>query len=149
MRGIKRIMALGWILSAWTAAAESPAETYRFFFGTNVYPAGILNAPRASIESDHPELFRPPAVGDAFAFRVYQGTALVRELVATVVSPAILECANGPEIAIHDDLRLDLLNDLYMTDVLHQSPQTLDEGPPLDPLPPPTFKVLEIRPAHP
>lgn len=149
MRRTKRIEAFGWILAALTASACGQTETFRFFFGTNAYPAAILDRPRLETEADHPELFLPPAIGDSFACRVYRDRALARELAGTVVSPTVLACANGPEIAVYDDLRIDLLRALYMTDVLHRSPQTLEEGPPWPPLPPPTFDVLEIRPAPP
>ena len=149
MNGIRHIAVGTGIWIALLSSAAGQTETAQFFFGAKVYPASVLDRPRAETEAQHPELFRPPAVGDAFAYRVFRGDVLLREIAGTVVSPTILECAEGPEISLHDDLRLDLLRALYLTDILHRSPQTLDEGPPLNPLPPPTFDVLEILPAHP
>ncbi len=131
------------------AAAGQPESSF-FVFGSNVCYAGILDEPRETIAARCPELFQPPAVGDAFAYRVFRGRDLLREISATVVSTNLLDCADGPEIAIHPgQLRLDLLRALYLTDALHRAPQTLDEGPPLETLPPPTFDALEILPAPP
>ncbi|NCC94152.1 MAG: hypothetical protein EOM10_12860 [Opitutae bacterium] len=125
--------------AAWLAAA-APPETGFFAFGANTYSAGILDLSREPTEARCPELFQPPAVGDAFAYRVFRGKELRREMTATVVSPHLLECADGPEIAIHPgQLRLDLLRALYLTDALHQTPQIL-EGPPADPVSKPVFK---------
>ena len=124
--------------AVWAAAllnvdAGQP-ETGFFAFGANAYAAGILDEPRENAEAQFPELFRPPAVGDAFAYRVFRGEELRREISATVVSTDLLDCADGPEIAIRPgDLRLDLLRALYLTDALHQTPQTLD-APPAAPL---------------
>lgn len=116
-------------------AAAAPPETRFFAFGANTYSAGILDEPRKRMEARCPELFQPPAVGDAFAYRVFRGKQLQREISATVVSANLLECADGPEIAIHPaQLRLDLLRALYLTDALHQTPQILDAPPAAPPL---------------
>ena len=150
MDGIRHIaVGMGfWIALLSSAAGQT--ETAQFGFGTNTYPASILDRPRVETEAKHPELFRPPAVGDAFAYRVFRGGVLLREIAGTVVSSNVLECADGPEIALHPgDLRLDLLRALYLTDVLHRSPQILDEGPPLKNPPPASIEILEIRPAAP
>ena len=120
--------------AAWLASA-SPPETGLFAFGANVYSAGILDEPRATIAAKCPELLRPPAVGDALAYRVFRGKDLQREISAAVAATDLLDCADGPEIAIHPgQLRLDLLRALYLTDALHQTPQTI-EGPPAAPPP--------------
>ena len=146
MNGIRHIAITTGIWAALLSTAAGQTETAQVSFGTHAYPAAILDQPRAETEAKHPELFRPPSVGDAFAYRVFRGDALLREIAGTVVSSNVLDCAAGPEIAIHPgDLRRDLLRDLYLTDVLHRSPQTLDEGPPLKTLPPPTFELREPR----
>ena len=150
MNGIRHIAITTGIWAALLSSAAGQTETAQVFFGANAYPAAVLDRPRAESEAKHPELFRPPSVGDTFAYRVFRGDALEREIAGTVVSADVLACADGPEIAIHPgDLRLDLLRDLYLTDVLHRSPQTLDEGPPLKTLPPPSFDAIEILPAPP
>ena len=150
MSGIRHIAVGTGIGIALLFSAAGQTETAQFGFGTNVYPASVLDRPRAETETQHPELFRPPAVGDAFAYRVSRDGAPVREIAGTVVSSNVLECADGPEIALHPgDLRLDLLRALYLTDVLHRSPQILDEGPPLKNPPPASIEILEIRPAAP
>lgn len=119
--------------------AAAQTETAGFQFGTHVYPAEILEEPRADVESRFPELGRPPAIGDAFAYRVANGAAPAREIAATVVATDVLECAAGPEIAIHPgELRLDLLRALYLTDILHHSPQILEDRP-SSPSPAPDF----------
>ena len=144
MNGIRHIAVAAGIGLALLSAAAGQTETALFLFGPNAYPGDLLDRPRPEAESRFPELFRPPAAGDAFAYRVLRGGTLVREIAATVVSSNVLACADGPEIALHPgDLRCDLLRDLYLTDALHRSPQTLDEGPPLDPAPPPTFEIWE------
>ena len=146
MDGIRHIAMKAGIGFALLSSAAGQTETAQVFFGTHAYPAAVLDQPRAETEAQHPELIRPPTLGDAFAYRVFRGDALAREIAGTVVSTNVLDCAAGPEIAIHPgDLRLDLLRALYLTDVLHRSPQTLDEGPPLNPLPPPTFEIREPR----
>ena len=131
--------------AVWTAVslvAVGQTETGLFAFGANMYSAGILDQPRERTEARCPELFRPPAVGDAFAYRVFRGPELQRGISAAVVATNLLDCADGPEIAIHPgELRLDLLRALYLTDVLHRSPQTLDEEPPLEPFLPPIFEI--------
>lgn len=136
--------------AVWTAAwlvAAGQTETGLFAFGANTYSAGILDQPRERTEARCPELFRPPAIGDAFAYRVFQSKKLQRVLSATVASPDRLDCADGPEIAIHPgQLRIDLLRSLYLTDALHQTPQTGSEERPS--LPPPQY-APEISPAHP
>ena len=127
--------------------AVGQTETGLFAFGANTYSAGILDEPRERTEARCPELIRPPAVGDAFAYRVFRGQELRREIAATVVASNLLDCADGPEIAIHPgQLRLDLLRALYLTDALHQTPQTCSEERPS--LPPPQY-VPKISPAHP
>ena len=144
MNGIRHIAAGTGIWFALLTAAPGQAESAQFFLGTNAYPASILDHPRSETEAQHPELFRPPNVGDAFAYRVFRGEELAREIAGTVVSATVLECADGPEIALHPgDLRLDLLRALYLTDILHRSPQTLDKEPPAEPYLPPTFKIFD------
>ena len=124
-----------WIAAGLAAAGQ--AETGLFAFGSATYPAGILDAPREQAEVRFPELFRPPAVGDALAYRVFRAATLQRELLAAVVSSNVLDCADGPEIAIHPgQRRLDLLRSLYLTDALHRAPQIHDEPPPAPSLPP-------------
>ena len=136
-------------IAAWTVAggcslAAAQTEPAVFQFGTHVYPAEILDEPRADVESRFPELGRPPDVGDAFAYRVANGAGPAREIAAVVVATDVLECATGPEIAIHPgELRFDLLRALYLTDVLHRSPQVGGEPP--SPLPPPISDVIEIQ----
>ena len=131
-------------------AAAAPPETRFFAFGANTYSAGILDEPPERAAARCPVLFQPPAVADAFAYRLFRRRGVRSEISATVVSTNLLECDDGPEIAIHPgQLRLDLLRALYLTDALHRAPQTLDEGPPLETLPPPTFDALEILPALP
>ena len=148
MNGIRHIAVKAGIGFALLSSAAGQTETAQVFFGTHAYPAAVLDQPRAETEAQHPELFRPPTLGDAFAYRVFRGDALAREIAGTVVATNVLDCADGPEIAIHPgDLRLDLLRALYLTDVLHRSPQILEEGPPLQTLPPSTFEVLDILPA--
>ena len=150
MSGIRHIAVGTGIWIALLCSAAGQTETAQFGFGTNAYPAAILDLPRAETETQHPELFRPPALGDAFAYRVFLGQELQREIAATVVSPTILDCTNGPEIALRPgDLRFDLLRALYLTDGLHRSPQILDEAPPLNPLPPASIEIMEIRPTAP
>jgi hypothetical protein len=132
------------------STAPGQTESAQFFFGTNADPASVLDRPRLETEAQHPELFHPPNVGDACACRAFRGEELAREIAGTVVSATVLECADGPEIALHPgDLRLDLLRALYLTDVLHRSPQTLDEEPPSEPFLPPTFEVPECAPTNP
>ena len=150
MNGIRHIAVKAGIGFALLSSAAGQTETAQVFFGTHAYPAAVLDHPRAETEAQHPELIRPPTLGDAFAYRVFRGDALAREIAGTVVSTNVLDCAAGPEIAIHPgDLRLDLLRALYLTDVLHRSPQILDEGPPLKNPPPASIEILEIRPAAP
>ena len=125
------------------AAAGQPESSF-FVFGSNVCYAGILDEPRETIAARCPELFRPPAVGDAFAYRVFRGRDLLREISATVVSTNLLDCADGPEIAIHPgQLRLDLLRALYLTDALHQTPQILDAPPAAPPLDQPEIHLID------
>ena len=144
MNGIRRIAITTGIWAALLSTAAGQTETAQFLFGTNAYPASVLDRPRAETEAKHPELFRPPSVGDAFAYRVLRGDALEREIAGTVVSSTVLDCAEGPEIAIHPgDLRLDLLRALYLTDILHRTPQILDEEPPSEPYLPPTFEIQQ------
>ena len=148
MNGIRHIAITTGIWAALLSSAAGQTETAQVFFGANAYPAAVLDRPRAESEAKHPELFRPPSVGDTFAYRVFRGDALAREIAGTVVSTDVLDCAAGPEIAIHPgDLRLDLLRALYLTDVLHRSPQVGGEPP--SPLPPPSFDAIEILPAPP
>ena len=148
MSGIRHIAVGTGIGIALLFSAAGQTETAQVFFGANAYPAAVLDRPRAETETQHPELFRPPAVGDAFAYRVCRDGAPVREIAATVVSSNVLECADGPEIALHPgDLRLDLLRALYLTDILHRSPQFGSEPPPS--FPPPTFDAFEILPSRP
>ena len=144
MSGIGTIAVLGWwTLAIMAACAENPNETALFFFGPNEYSAAILDMPRTSLASKCPELFQPPAIGDSIAFRVFRRGAPVREIAATVVASDLLECADGPEIAIHPgQLRLDLLRALYLTDALHRTPQTGGEAPPVPPIPQPTIHIL-------
>ncbi|HPT15805.1 MAG TPA: hypothetical protein PK388_00835 [Kiritimatiellia bacterium] len=129
-------------IAAWTAAggcslAAAQTETAVFQFGARTYSAAILDESRADVERRFPELGRPPDVGDAFAYRVANDAGPAREIAAAVVATDVLECAAGPEIAIHPgELRLDLLRALYLTDILHHSPQILeDPRPPLPPAP--------------
>lgn len=144
MNAIRHIAAGTGIWFALLTAVPGQAEDPQFFFGTNAYPASILDHPRSETEAEHPELLRPPIVGDAFAYRVFRGGVLARQIAATVVSATVLDCAEGPEIALHPgDLRLDLFRALYLTDILHRSPQILDETPPRDPVPAPTFNIFE------
>ena len=125
------------------AAAGQPESSF-FVFGSNVCYAGILDEPRETIAARCPELFQPPAVGDAFAYRVFRGRDLLREISATVVSTNLLDCADGPEIAIHPgQLRLDLLRALYLTDALHQTPQILDATPAAPPLDQPEIHLID------
>lgn len=150
MNGIRHIAVGTGIGIALLFSAAGQTETAQFFFGAKTYPASILDGPRAETETQRPELFRPPSVGDAFAYRVFRSDVLLREIAGTVVSPTILECAEGPEISIHNgDVRLDLLRALYLTDVLHRSPQIIDEGPPLKNPPPASIEIMEIRPSAP
>ena len=126
------------------AAAAAP-ETRFFAFGANTYSAGILDEPRETIAARCPELFQPPAVGDAFAYRVFRGRDLLREISATVVSTNLLECADGPEIAIHPgQLRFDLLRALYLTDALHQTPQILETAPAALPVYQPEIHLIDL-----
>ena len=125
------------------AAAGQPESSF-FVFGSNVCYAGILDEPHQTIADKCPELFRPPAVGDAFAYRVFRGRDLLREISATVVSTNLFECADGPEIAIHPgQLRFDLLRALYLTDALHQTPQTIDAPPVARPLDQPEIHLID------
>ena len=144
---ILRTLAAG--TAVWTAAwlvAAGQTETGLYAFGTNTYSAGILDEPRERTEARCPELFRPPAVGDGLAYRVFHGKKLQRELTATVIATNLLECADGPEIAIHPgQLRLDLLRALFLTDALHQTPQIL-EAPPAAPVFKPDFMRLDPKP---
>lgn len=150
MSGIRHIAVGTGIWIALLCSAAGQIETAQFGFGTNAYPASVLDRPRAETEARHPELFRPPAVGDAFAYRVSRDGAPAREIAATVVSSNVLECTDGPEITLHSgDLRFDLLRALYLTDVLHRSPQILDEKLPLNPLSPDSIEIMEIRPTAP
>ena len=131
--------------AAWLAAAGQ-TETDFFAFGANTYSAGILDQSRERTESRCPELFRPPAVGDALAYRVFRGKTLQREICATVIATNLLDCADGPEIAIHPgQLRFDLLRALYLTDALHRTPQIL-EAPPASPVIEPVFKRWDPKP---
>ena len=130
--------------AAGLAAAAGPPETSFFAFGANTYSVGILDEPRETIAAKCPELFRPPAVGDAFAYRVFRGQKLQRELSAAVIATNLLECADGPEIAIHPgQLRFDLLRALYLTDALHQTPQILDATPAAPPLDQPEIHLID------
>ena len=148
MNGRRHIAIKAGIWVALLSSAAGQTETAQVFFGTHAYPAAVLDRPRAETEAQHPELFRPPTLGDAFAYRIFCNDMLTREIAGTVVATNVLDCADGPEIAIHPgDLRLDLLRSLYLTDVLHRSPQILDEEPSLKTLPPSRFEVLEILPA--
>ena len=144
MRAI-RIFAAG--TAVWTAAllaAAGQPETGFFAFGANTYSAEILDMPRSRAEARCPELFRPPAGGDHLAYRVFRGKDLQREISATVVSTHLLECDDGPEIAIHPgDLRLDLLRALYLTDALHRTPQTIDAPPAARPLYQPEIHLID------
>ncbi|MGD9611755.1 MAG: hypothetical protein AB7V22_02515 [Kiritimatiellia bacterium] len=145
MRAIRKIAAgtAVWT-AAWLAAAGQP-ETGFFAFGANTYSAGILDEPRESTETRCPELFRPPAVGDPLAYRVFRGKILQREISAAVVSTNLLECADGPEIAIHPgQLRLDLFRALYLTDALHQTPQSSDAPPAAGPLYQPEIHLNDL-----
>ena len=149
MSGIRHIAVGTGIGIALLFSAAGQTETAQFGFGTNAYPASVLDRPRAETEAQHPELFRPPTLGDAFAYRVYRGDALAREIAGTVVSTDVLDCAAGPEIAIHPgDLRLDLLRALYLTNILHHSPQILEDRPSSSPPAPDTFDIQEVAPAH-
>lgn len=128
--------------SLWIFAARGQPETGVFLFEANTYSAGILDLPRANLKSRCPELCRPPAIGDAFAYCVYQGSNTVRKITGTVVSSNILECAAGPEISLRDtDLRIDLLRSLYLTDALQRTPQTNLDDKPVPP-PPPEYQVI-------
>ena len=149
MNGIRQLTTLGWIWAAVAVSAAGPDESSQFFFGAKAYPADILDAPRPRIDSEYPELLRPPAIGETFTFRICRGTNPVREIAGTVVSSNVLECADGPEISLHDDLRLDLLRALYLTDILHRSPQIIDAETPVNPRPPPFIEILEPRPRLP
>jgi hypothetical protein len=144
MNGFRHIATGTGLWLALLSTAPGQTESAQFFFGTNAYPADLLDRPRLDSEAEHPELFRPPNVGDVFVYRVLLGNTLAREIAGTVVSASILECADGPEIALHPgDLRLDLLRALYLTDVLHRTPQILDAEPPSEPFLPPTFEIQE------
>ena len=141
-------------IAAWTVAsgcslAAAQTETAVFRFGARTYSAAILDESRADVERRFPELGRPPAIGDAFAYRVANGAGPAREIAAVVVATDVLECATGPEIAIHPgELRFDLLRALYLTDVLHHSPQILEDRPSSSPPAPDTFDIQEVAPAH-
>ena len=149
MNGIRHIAMKAGIWVALLTSAAGQTETAQVFFGTHAYPASILDRPRAETEAQHPELFRPPTLGDAFAYRVFRGQKLQRELSAAVIATNLLECADGPEIAIHPgELRLDLLRALYLTDILHHSPQILEDRPSSSPPAPDTFDIQEVAPAH-
>ena len=137
MRGIRPLAILGWTLATGAAIAPAQSPSAWFVFGANTYPLDILDVPRPQAEAEHPELFLPPAIGDAFTLRVRDGSLPVRELTGTVISSNILECLDGPDIFIHDDIRLDLLRDLFMTDLLHHAPQTGGDEPPSPPHAPP------------
>ena len=148
MNGIRHIAMKAGIWVALLTSAAGQTETAQVFFGTHAYPASILDRPRAETEAQHPELFRPPTLGDAFAYRVFRGDALAREIAGTVVSTDVLDCAAGPEIASHPgSLRPDLLRDIDLTGVVHRSPRVGGEPP--SPLPPPSFDAIEILPAPP
>lgn len=147
MRGSTYIATAALLGGLTLSAAAAPPEIAVFSFASNVYPFAVLEQPRADVQTEHPELLEPPGLGDAFAYRVGQGDETIRGIVATVVASNVLECADGPEIAIHPgDLRLDLLRALYMTDVLHRSPQIGDEHPLRAP---PISDAFEIQPTHP
>lgn len=142
-------------IAAWTVAggcslAAAQTEPAVFQFGARTYSAAILDESRTGVERRFPELGRPPAIGDAFAYRVANGAAPAREIAAVVVATDVLACAAGPEIAIHPgELRLDLLRALYLTDVLHHSPQILEDRPAAAPLAPTIFDIQEAAPAPP
>lgn len=125
------------ILAAAIGHAADPQETATFFHGPAAYPAEVTQWPRTRIESVHPELLRAPSIGDGFAFRVCRGTNRVREITGTIAAADILECDEGPEIHIRDQSVVDVFHALYMTDILHQSPQIEDDFTPerLDPGP--------------
>ena len=126
------------------AAAGQPESSF-FVVGSYVCYAGFLDEPRETIAARCPELFQPPAVGDAFAYRVFRGRDLLREISATVVSTNLLECADGPEIAIHPgQLRFDLLRALYLTDALHQTPQILETAPAALPVYQPEIHLIDL-----
>ena len=149
MDGIRHIAVAAGFGLVLLSAAAAPPETGLFAFGANTYPADVLDQPREQAEARCPELFRPPAVGDALAYRVFRGPKLQREISATVVATNRLDCADGPEIAIQPgQLRLDLLRALYLTDALHQTPQTIEgfrsEAPLL-----PVNDIQIVVPAHP
>ena len=129
---------------AWLSAVAGPPETGQFAFGSNTYSAGILDDPRERTEAQHPELFRLPAIGDAFAYRVFHGPELQRGISAAVVATNLLDCADGPEIAIQPgQLRFDLLRALYLTDALHQTPQTIEAPPAALPLYQPEIHLID------
>ena len=145
MRTIRRFAAGTAVWTAALLAAAGQPETDFFAFGANTYSAEIMDMPRSRAEARCPELFRPPAVGDHLAYRVFQGKTLQRELAAAVVSTNLLECADGPEIAIHaGQLRFDLLRALYLTDALHQTPQTIAAPPAAPPLYQPEIHLIDL-----
>ena len=146
MDGIRHIAVAAGFGLVLLSAAAGQTETGLFAFGDSTYPADVLDQPREQAKARCPELFRPPAVGDALAYRVFRGPELQREISAAVVATNRLDCADGPEISIHPgQLRFDLLRALYLTDALHQTPQTGSKERP--PLPPPQY-VPKIAPAH-
>ena len=126
MSTIRHITVAIMIIAATLCLAADQKETSTLFYGTTGYPTEVINWPRARIESAHPELLKHPLIGDMLAFRAYSGTNLLREIRGTVVSAEILACKEGPEINIAGGVIVDLFNSLYLTDILHQSPQDDD-----------------------
>ena len=144
MDGIRHIANAAAFGLALLSAAAGQTETGLFAFGDSTYPADVLDQPREQAKARCPELFRPPAVGDALAYRVFRGQDLQREISATVVAPNRLDCADGPEIAIHPgQLRFDLLRALYLTDALHRTPQTIEGPPAALPLYQPEIRLID------
>ena len=144
MNGIRHIAVAAGFGLVLLSAAAGQTETGLFAFGDSTYPADVLDQPREQAKARCPELFRPPAVGDALAYRVFRGPELQREISAAVVATNRLDCVDGPEIAIHPgQLRFDLLRALYLTDALHRTPQTI-EGPPATlPLYQPEIRLID------
>lgn len=124
MNSIRNTTAALVVLAAIPCVAGNQNETEKYFWGTRESSVSTVDFQSPNIQLEHPELRQPPPVGTDLSLRVYIGTNIVREITGTVISSNVLLCKNGPEIHVESRTVFSFFKALYMTDRLHQTPQT-------------------------
>jgi hypothetical protein len=100
MNMIRQIAGAMLVFATLRCPAAEPQETVTLLYGATTYSAEVADLPESRIQSDHPELLRPPSIGDKLTYCVDSGTNQLRRLIGMVVASNKLVCIDGPEIRV-------------------------------------------------